>query len=255
MNKVSKYQEFGPQFGPNHTGIAVHEDEAEAMQRATRMFKPSSTGTRFADDAERVRHARDMGGVGLGSVPTPTEAPARELTAEQFALLLDKLGGRLAFERTGVRLYEALVAKHEAFGGFPGGPTRDDLIEILEDEHRHFKMLTEIVDELGGDPTAVTPAADVGGVAAMGIGQIIADARTTLLQGLETILIAELADRDGWALLIQLGRRMLDESMVAKFEQAERTEQQHVARVRAWVQAGSNLAVEQQAARPDQELS
>ena len=51
---------------------------------------------------------------------------------------MDKIGERLAFERTGTRLYEALVSKHEAFGSFPGGPSgagEDALVEPFEQAH------------------------------------------------------------------------------------------------------------------------
>lgn len=223
-----------PDFGPNHTGVATHEDRTEEMVEGTLVFRPSSTGTTVADDAVRIDYARQSDELGLGSVPPPTEAAADDRTA----LMLDKLGERLAFERTGVRLYEALVSKHEAFGGHPGGPTRDELLEILNDEHRHFSMLVEVVEGVGGDPTAVTPAADVVGTVAMGVVKVITDHRTTLLQSLEAILVAELADRDGWSLLVELARELGDDDMVAQFVHAEQAEIRHVARVRAWIRAG-----------------
>jgi hypothetical protein len=58
-------------------------------------------------------------------------AAAKAMKGEKPTLLLDKLGERLAFERSGTRLYEALVSKHDAFGSFSGGPSREDLEHVL----------------------------------------------------------------------------------------------------------------------------
>ena len=45
-------------------------------------------------------------------------------------LLLDKLGERLTFARTGTRRYETLVSKCEAFGSFEGGPSKAGLEHV-----------------------------------------------------------------------------------------------------------------------------
>jgi hypothetical protein len=39
---------------------------------------------------------------------------------------LDK---RAAFERMGVRLDDALISKHDAYGSDAGGPSREDLVQ------------------------------------------------------------------------------------------------------------------------------
>jgi hypothetical protein len=90
-----------------------------------------------------------------------------------FTQLIDKLGERLAFERTGTRLYEALVSKHEAYGSLAGGPTAADLQHILAEEHRHFELRRAAVARLGGDPTAVTPSANLHATACKGIGAVL----------------------------------------------------------------------------------
>ena len=51
---------------------------------------------------------------------------------------MDKLGERLAFERAGTRLYEALVSKYDAYGSFTGGPSRDDLEHVMQEEYRRY---------------------------------------------------------------------------------------------------------------------
>lgn len=212
----------------NKTGISSNPKMAKAMLAAVDDFPPTSTGTRFGDDAVRIAYAKSVepDDRGYGSIPGP-----------EPKLLSDKLGERLAFERSGVRLYEILISKREALGGFQGGPSRKDLLEILNEEHCHASLVHDAIVKLGGDPTAVTPSADLVGVVAGGVLQVLADARTTLVQGLEAILVAELADNAGWELLIELARKAKLGDLVKSFEQAKQTEAQHRAKVEAWIAA------------------
>ena len=119
-------------------------------------------------------------------------------------LLLDKLGERIAFERAGTRLYDALLSKHDAGRTFRGAPSRAELQHIRDQEHEHFLMLVDAMERLGGDPTAVTPSADVQATASKGLPAVLADPRTDLLQCLEAILVAELVDNDCWTALMEL---------------------------------------------------
>src|SRR5690606_31441043 len=146
-------------------------------------------------------------------------------------VLMDKLGQRLAFERTGTRLYEALISKHEAYGSFAGGPDREDLLEILNEEHRHFTELEQRMLALGGDPTAVTPSANLAAVATEGVLKLVTDPRTTLLQSLEGILVAELVDNDGWQLLCDAARNDGVDELTELCEEATAADQRHLAPV------------------------
>lgn len=85
---------------------------------------------------------------------------------------------------------------------------------------------------LGADPTAVTPEADLNGVASIGLMQIVTDPRTSVAQSLHAIHIVELADRDGWELLIHLTIEFGQEEMAANFRQALAEEERHLATVR-----------------------
>src|SRR5690606_17104124 len=125
-----------------------------------------------------------------------------------------KLGERLAYERSGVRLYEAFIRKCEALqnGVSESLIPLDELWEIRNEEEQHFLMLQDCIRQLGADPTAQTPDADVSGVASMGIMQVLTDPRTTLSQGLEALLSIELIDNAAWELLLELCEEMkLDE--------------------------------------------
>jgi rubrerythrin len=229
----------------NKTGVATNPDGAREMRDAVAKFPPLSTGTMVGDDKLRIEYARDVDAdeLGYGSIPAPSgfAGKARVLIAGLFGMqpmrMLDKLGERLAFERTGVRLYEALISKHEALGGFDGGPSRTELMTILNQEHAHVKMLEDLILELDGDPTAMTPSADLALTVGGGVLQVITDPRTTLRQGLEAIFVAELADREGWCLLMELARKAGNTEMLEQFEQSERIEDQHVVCLRRWIAA------------------
>jgi rubrerythrin len=179
----------------------------------------------------------------LGSMPRPatlTAATKQALSAVsggKLNVLLDKLAERLAFERSGARLYETLLLKHEAAGTVAGGPTREELLRFRDEETSHFKLLERALTELDADPTAVTPSADMTGVASLGVAQLICDPRTSLGECLEAILIAELVDHDAWERLIELAEDLGHDELADQFRDCERQEQVHLESVRRWVTA------------------
>jgi hypothetical protein len=225
---------------------------AAAPQRSQEMltgmdeFPPTSQGS--AEDVARVRIAYAKMAEPLGSVPLPAgfkdkmQTAVKAVEGESPMLFMDKLGERLAFERSGTRLYEALVSKYDAFGSFAGGPSREDLEHVLQQEYRHFTMLQSAIEQLGGDPTAVTPSANLSATAAHGIQMVIVDPRTTLLQSLEAILVAELADNACWEALVELAQGAGEDALVQQFQLARMTEQEHLQKVRAWLAAGQGRA-------------
>jgi hypothetical protein len=103
-------------------------------------------------------------------------------------------------------------------------------------------MLQSVIDQLGGDPTAVMPSANLHATAAHGINQAIVDPRTTLLRSLEAILIAELTDNACWEALIKLAQGAGEDKLVKQFEEAFKNEQDHLAKVQAWLAAGQGRA-------------
>lgn len=226
----------------NRTGIGMSPVQGPEMLNGTadpRLSAPSSAGDEH--ELERVRSDYASQAEPLGSMPPPSSLKGIAKTAlallkgKQPTVLLDKLGERLAFERTGSRLYEALLAKHDAFGSWEGGPTRAALAAIHDDELRHFQLLTAVVESLGADPTVMTPSADLAAVESCGLLQVLTDSRTNLMQGLHAILVAELADRDGWQALCELARVLGMDELARQFQSALMDEERHLAAVRSWV--------------------
>lgn len=186
----------------------------------------------YAAEAERV-----------GSVPMPGTVTGAfntvlsHLRGRNPEVLVDKLGERLAFERTGVRLYDALMAHVNVVGDTRLGPTAADLRTIRDEEHRHFELLRNVIEEMGGDPTVMTPCANVSSVESHGLVQVLADPRSSRSQCLHAILVAELADNEGWKMLVDIARGLGRDDLVARFEQAAREEERHLERVRGWLDA------------------
>jgi Rubrerythrin len=227
------------QQGRNRTGILTADDRAAQMVEATREFPPSSAGD--AQAIAEVRIAYAQAGEGLGETPPPSslmgkaKATVASATGGQPTLLMDKLGERLAFEHAGARLYEALLSKHRAYGSFDGGPSAEDLLHILTEEYEHAELLTDAIKELGGDPTALTPAANLAVTISAGLPQVLSDPRTNLLQSLEAIMVAELADNECWTALAQLAQQDGHDNLANRCREATGHERDHLRKVRTWI--------------------
>lgn len=104
------------------------------------------------------------------------------VTGNKPQILLDKMAERLAMERTATRLYDALLVKVDALHEGRGTISREQVAGIRGDEHRHALLMRDAIAALGGDPTAMTPSADLVGVEAMGLVQVLSDPRTSMAQ-------------------------------------------------------------------------
>lgn len=232
--------------GPNRTGVAQAAKQVQLMLEAVDELSPPSQISTLRIDTERQMYITEADSV--GSIPPPQKAQSKSKAStpdtQAMSLLLDKLGERIAFERTGTRLYDALITKHLALsnsqdsGSAPAGEAMlETLRRIRSDELGHFQMLCECVKTLGGDPTAQTPCADVTATASMGLMQVITDPRTTLAQSLSAILTAELTDNAGWELLTELAAKVGQTELAGRFTEALATEEGHLETVRTWLQS------------------
>jgi rubrerythrin len=235
-------------MGTNRTGVAL----SPVLTKAAIEGAEEGCGAEVSPEAEaltaaRVEEARGAPPVGTMAPPASVKGAAKAaveaIKGNSALVFLDLLGERLAFERTGTRLYDALLVKLEGADPRPGGPTREDLESIRDDEMRHFDLLRGAIESLGGDPTIVTPSANVCGVAGSGWVQAMTDPRTTLTEALKVALAAELADNDGWETLTDVAAGLGQDELVEQFREAASEEELHLTNVRAWV----TLAVAAQA--------
>lgn len=225
-------------IGRNRTGLAMSPLDSEEMLQGSERAVPTSEGDEGTAAGIRTAYIRDADP--LGSVLPPAslrgvvQTGVQTITGNRPQVLLDKLGERLAFERSGTRLYEALITKCLASSNAEDIVDMEKLAEIHDDEAQHVELLRQAIELLGGDPTAQTPCADLTGVESLGLVQSLNDPRTSIAQGLHSILIAELADNAGWELLIDLARATGQTQLAEQFAAALGQEQQHLQKVQDW---------------------
>src|SRR5690242_17217915 len=102
------------QIGMNRTGVQMSPLDAGSMQSPMpASMTPATEGDESALADARGSYAENADP--LGSVPIPGTIKGAittgisSLMGNQPQVFLDKLGERLAFERTGTRLYDALI--------------------------------------------------------------------------------------------------------------------------------------------------
>jgi bacterioferritin (cytochrome b1) len=208
------------------------------MLKGVEDMVPTSRGDETAIAEVRSAYIREAEPVGSVPPPAKLKGVAKSgvdmMTGKRMHVLMDRLGERLAFERTGTRLYEALITKCEAAADPAANRHLDLLNRFRAEEAVHFKLLAECIDSLGGDPTAQTPSADVAGVESLGLLQVVSDPKTTVIQSLHAILVAELADNAGWDELILLSEEMGETELVQRFSDARDQERLHLDQIRQW---------------------
>lgn len=230
-------EKTGTQMGKNKTGVQMSPKEIDRMMKDV---EESGIEAANGSGIAAVRTSYITEAEPVGTVPMPgtakgaAKAGAKKLTGKKPEVLIDMLGERLAFERGGVRLYESLLTKCQATPEKIPGMSTDQLEHFRDEEAKHFRLVADALETLGADPTAQTPSADVTGVEGMGLMQVIDDPRTTLSQSLHALLVAELADHDGWALLIKLAEDMGQDEMAKNFREALKEEGEHLSHVRSW---------------------
>ncbi len=232
--------------GMNRTGIEASPFESKGMlENAGDQPVPS------ADDLAMTRERKAWIRVAapVGKVPPPMTGKglltvAKEtLKGNKPTVFVNRLGERLGFERAGVRLYDAVLAKFDEAKAWDGGPMREELVRHRREEWEHLLLLKETIEVLGADPTTMTPAADLAALASEGVVKVIADPRAGLAESLDALLIAERADNDGWELLVSLAKEIGQNSLADRFQAALEEERRHAAHVKTWVAAAATAEV------------
>jgi hypothetical protein len=225
-------------LGPNRTGAQTAPARARQMadNTAAARAEPREASALALVRAELSREAPPVGTVPVpGNLKGAAKTAMKAVQGAKASVFVDKLGERLAFERGGVRLYDAILAKVPAARTSEGTMTVGDLRRFRDEELAHVHLVKEAIEKVGADPTAVTPCADLAGVQATGLFQAVTDPRTTLTQCLEAVLTAELADNDGWKVLIALAEAMGQEDLARRFTEALAAEDVHLQSIRSWL--------------------
>jgi len=224
------------EFGLNKTPTQLHPLMTKEMIEGYKEFPPKTVDSSVEAFDLRREYIQSSGQ--LGSVPIPNTTRGVISSSAQFlkgndpSVLIDKLGQRLAYERSGARLYEAFLTKCNA-----AVPELDTAVleQFHQEEIEHFVLVRDCIIAIGGDPTAQTPCADASGVATMGLMQLMNDPRSSVPQCVEAMLIAELTDVAAWDLLIQLAEKAGLENFVEKFTVAKVAEDRHLVVIKEWL--------------------
>ena len=227
------------EIGRNRTGLQASPQQSKEMND---VVLPVAAATADASPLNEVRllyirEADPLGSMPAATVKAASKTASKLLKGEPPQVFIDKLAERLAYERGGTRLYDAVIAKFMAHEGELESASLQEVIEIRDEEAGHAALIRACIEQLGADPTAQTPSADLVGVATAGFLQAAADPRTTLAQTLQVALAAELVDVASWEMLISMAEQLGQDGMVERFRHALEHETEHVTKVRRWCES------------------
>src|SRR3954469_20836742 len=137
------------QIGMNRTGMEMSPLHMKKMQEVTQLTTPSSDGDE--QSLARVRLEYIAQADPIGTVPPPATVKGMAKTGMKMLagmrpqVLLDKLGERAAFERTGTRLYEAFLTKCEAPMNAPMVVSLERVRHFCEQEAEHFRLVVDCI--------------------------------------------------------------------------------------------------------------
>jgi len=233
--------EQSTELGTNKTGIDMSPILSKKMIAGAEQVPVSADESCSALAAMEQSYLENTDA--LGSVPLPgtvkgvLKSTLKMATGKHPEVFINKLGERLAYERSGVRIYEHLILKcQHAFEADMAAieiPI-DTLVQFRNEEAEHFDLLVRCIKELGADPTAQTPDADAVAVGSSGLMKVVTDPRTSISQTLLAMLSIELADNAAWGLLIKLAADMGLNKMAEEFRVALHQEDVHLEQVREW---------------------
>jgi hypothetical protein len=240
---VEKAEQLGMK---NRTGMQMSPRHGRALLETLHDMGgiPTPTPSDDTTAAEQLRAGYIEEADALGEIPVPgtlkgvAKSAGKMLKGEHPQVFVDKLAERMAYERGGTRLYDGALTKFRAAARIGGDGNATDAItlqrleEIREQEAEHFALLNDCLEELGCDPTASTPGADLVGVQTIGLLQAMTDPRTSPTQCLNVLLAAELIDVAAWELLIDLAGQLGHDEMAQRFQVAFEQEQTHLDSVR-----------------------
>lgn len=144
--------------------------------------------------------------------------------------LMDLLSEFLAVEQGGQQLYERaleLVFDNEVKTKFR---------EFLKQTMTHQKVLTEIIQKLGGNPSRQSPTAKIANQKAQGLLSTMGDPglsrEQNQLNAMENIVLAETKDHADWGLLGKIARQTTDnqlrEVLAPAAKSVEQEEDEHL---------------------------
>ncbi len=242
-----------PTPGLNKTGVQMSPILTKEMLRGVESLMLSEQNNSY-EGFDALRTASIQTAEPIGSIPLPLtlkgvfKTGIESVTGKNASLYIDKMGDRLSFERAGVRLYDAILRKCRNPPTDVPKEVVERLEEIRDQELKHMLLLKKSIEEIGADPTAMTPSADVSGVINMGLVQTLNDPRTSMAHCLGALLFLELSDNESWDALIELTESMGDMDSSQLYRAIKLEEDKHLIDIRRFHRAATQNEMGVQAA-------
>ncbi len=159
----------------------------------------------------------------------------RKLAEKNVGRVIDLLNERLAFERTGVRLYDRMLLRMRLSADREIKRMVDRMQRFRDEEREHEEWLEDQIRNLHGDDHMPTDKSVLVLTETQGIERVVQrDPR--LQHDFHALLTAELADSTGWDLLVRVAEEFGDREARREFKQRHREELEHVLFVRKVVE-------------------
>lgn len=146
--------------------------------------------------------------------------------------VVDLLTERLFFERSGVKLYDAIIAKLTTSNDPEVHRTLRAMQEHRTQEKEHEEWLEAQIRALGGDAHTCTEMAALAARESSGIEAVVMDGDNDPVHLFHALMAAELADNAGWDLLVALADEAGDRDAKKEFKKRLHEEEEHVVFVR-----------------------
>jgi rubrerythrin len=156
----------------------------------------------------------------------------KKLAEKNRTKVIDLLTERLAFERAGVKLYDAILVKMESSAEEEIVAMLGQMREHRNQEWQHEEFLEQQIRELGGDAHGETEMSLLTKRESQGIEQVVFDPTSPLPHLFHALLAAELVDNAGWDLLVELADEVGDRDAKKEFKRCLKEEEEHLVFVR-----------------------
>jgi bacterioferritin (cytochrome b1) len=154
-----------------------------------------------------------------------------KLAKKNVSRVVDLLNERLAFERTGVRLYDTVLARLQV-SSEPGFKALARQVQEQRDEEKeHEEWLEEQIRALGGTAHGLSEHAVLAQAESEGVERVIRR-DDSIPHDFHALLTAELADTAGWDLLVQIADEFGDSKAKKEFKKRLQEEEKHLLFVR-----------------------
>ena len=169
----------------------------------------------------------------------------RKLAGKNVGRVIDLLNERLAFERTGVRIYDRMLLRMRLSEDRDVQRMVDRMQRYRDQEREHEEWLEDQIRGLRADDHVPTEKSVLVLAETQGIERVVhRDPR--LDHDFHALLAAELADTAGWDLLVRIAHEFGDREATREFRQRHREEQEHVLFVRKVVERFVKRELEEQ---------